>query len=93
MEKKIAKFESGAWQICYKVRKKNISRNVILDEVKGQTLIWEINLVSTQQTMEAQKRSTSFPKITELRKTPKIRNILPDRLNLKIKTLLRVLKI
>ena len=43
-------------------------------------MIWEVNLVPTQQTMKAQKRLYSFPEVTEFRKPLKKRNILPDQM-------------
>ena len=46
---------------------------------KKTTLFWDKNPVPTQQTSEAQKRPACFPEMTELRKPPKIRNILPDQ--------------
>lgn len=44
------------------------------------TLKWDLNPVPTIQDDEAMKRPAEFPEIHELRKPPKIRNILPDQM-------------
>ena len=47
---------------------------------KRTTLKWDLNPVPTIQDEETKKRPADFPEVHEIRKPPKIRNILPDQI-------------